>query len=184
MEPLNNSNGAAPEDRSNTKPVLTVLGHVESAMTALAALAIFSMACFICYGVIARNILNISVSDETVIVGDMMIVALVLPLARVAAERGFIVVELLTQRFSKRHARVLAILTGAVGLIATLPITYAGLRAFGDAWQSGNFYFGVLNWPEWPGKLAFLLGYAMFLLRLVILLLSDATSRSLDRETA
>ncbi|EKE43242.1 hypothetical protein OCGS_2833 [Oceaniovalibus guishaninsula JLT2003] len=170
---MNDRNGTAPRDRAAPNELLRVLRRIEGAMTALAALAIFAMAAFICYGVIARNVLNISVSDETVIVGELMIAALVLPLARVAAERGFIVVELMTHRFAMRHRIALSALTVLVGLMAALPIAYAGLIAFQGAWSSGSFYFGVLNWPEWPGKLAFLAGYVLFTLRLLVLLVAD-----------
>lgn len=184
MGPVRDPEGAAPKGPATLRLLAGVLHRIEGAMTALAALAVFAMAVFICYGVIARNILNISVSDETVIVGELMIVALVLPLARVAAERGFIVVELLTQRFSEKHFVILSVLTVLVGLMAALPILYAGFRAFLEAYTSGNFYFGILNLPEWPGKLAFLLGYFFFVLRLLILLVSDGLARPNREEAA
>lgn len=177
MDPVTDPNGAGPKGPATLHRLAGWLHRIEGAMTGLAAIAIFLMAAFICYGVIARNILNISVSDETVIVGELMIVALVLPLARVAAERGFIIVELLSERFVTRHYLILSVLTVVVGLMAALPIAYAGLRAFNDALSSGSFYFGVLNLPEWPGKLAFILGYAFFVVRLLILLVSDGLAR-------
>lgn len=184
MEPVTDQNGAAPKGPATPPGLAGLLVRIEGAMTGLAAFAVFAMAAYICYGVIARNILNISVSDETVIIGELMIVALVLPLARVAAEQGFIVVELLTERFSTRHHTVLTVLAILVGLMAALSIGYAGLRAFGDAWSSKSFHFGILNWPEWPGKLAFLIGYVFFILRLLILLVTGANSRPNPLETA
>ncbi|MCX7568101.1 TRAP transporter small permease [Sulfitobacter sp. F26169L] len=174
MEPVTDLNGAGPHGSAPPRGFLGVLHRIEGAMTALAALAIFAMAVYICYGILARNVLNISVSDETVIVGELMIIALVLPLARVAAERGFIAVEVLTQRFAARFHVALLVLTVVIGLLAALPIAYSALRAFIGAWSSGNFYFGILNLPEWPGKLAFLIGYIFFVLRLLILLVTEA----------
>ncbi len=38
---------------------------------------------------------------------------------------------------------------------------------------SGNYSFGILEWPEWPGLAAFFAGYALFFVRLTILLIQD-----------
>lgn len=153
------------------------LGLTEDILVAAGALAVAAMSLYVVTGVIMRNFLNMSLHDESVVVGELMIAALVLPLGKVAAERGFITVDILTQRFQNRHAVALNALAAIVGLIAAAVLFYAGFRALNDAILRNAFYFGTLKLPEWPGKLAFFLGYTVFTLRLLDLLILDTWAK-------
>lgn len=153
------------------------LGLTEDLLVALGALAVAGMGLYVVTGVVMRNVLNMSLHDESVVVGELMIIALVLPLGKVAAERGFITVDILTQRFQTRHAIALNGLACVVGLIAAAVLFYAGHRALMDALHHKAFYFGTLQLPEWPGKLAFFVGYTVFTLRLLDLLILDTYAR-------
>lgn len=153
------------------------LGLTEDLLVTLAALAVAGMGLYVVAGVVMRNFLNMSLHDEAVIVGELMIAALVLPLGKVAAERGFITVDVLTRRFQNRHAITLNALACVVGLIIASVLFYAGHRALLDALRTNAFYFGSLRFPEWPGKLAFFVGYAVFTLRLLDLLFLDTFAR-------
>lgn len=153
------------------------LGLAEDLLVMLSALAVAGMGFYVVAGVVMRNVLNMSLHDESVVVGELMIAALVLPLGKVAAERSFITVDVLTQRFQNRHAIVLNALACVVGLIIASVLFYAGYRALMDALRTNAFYFGSLRLPEWPGKLAFFVGYAVFTLRLLDLLFLDTYAR-------
>ena len=57
--------------------------------------------------------------------------------------------------------------------MATTPITYAAFHAAEKAVTSGNYFFGLLSLPEWPGRIAFFCGYIIFVARLLDLLIHD-----------
>ncbi len=153
------------------------LGLTEDILVALGALAVAGMSAYIVAGVIMRNFLNMSLHDEAVVVGELMIAALVLPLGKVAAERAFITVDVLTHRFQTRHVVALNALACIIGLIAAAVLFYAGYQALADTLRTNAFYFGTLQLPEWPGKLAFFVGYAVFTLRLLDLLILDTWAK-------
>lgn len=154
-----------------------LLGRTEDILVFFGALAVVGMSLYVVTGVVMRNLLNMSLHDESVVVGELMIFALVLPLGKVAAERSFITVDVLTKRFQKRNIIALNALACVVGLIAAGALWYAGMRAISEAWRSNAFYFGTLQLPEWPGKLAFFVGYTVFTLRLLDLLILDTYAK-------
>ncbi|MGB0410928.1 MAG: TRAP transporter small permease [Pikeienuella sp.] len=173
MGPLN-TNGAVPDGgRSTYARVRGVLGHIEKLLLDLGAFAIGIFCVYICLGIILRTFFASQVPDEVVIVGELMVAALILPLGYVAADRGFIAVELLTNRMPRKVQLWLNVLAVLVGLLATLPITYAALHAAETALTSGNYFFGLLSLPEWPGRIAFFCGYVVFAARLLDLLIHD-----------
>ena len=173
MGPLN-TDGAAPKTgRSPYTKVRGVLGRVEKLFLDFGAVAIGFFCIYICVGILLRTFFASQVPDEVVIVGELMVAALILPLGFVAADRGFIAVELLTNRMPPVVQRWLNVLAVSVGLLATIPITYAAYHAAETALTSGNYFFGLLSLPEWPGRLAFFLGYVVFVVRLLDLLIHD-----------
>lgn len=159
--------------RGRKHTALKALGLVETAFIAAAAVAILGMCVYITLGILLRSLAGVQIPDEVVIVGDLMIGALILPLAYVAADRGFIAVEVLTDMLPKSTHVWFNVLAAFVGLCAVIPITYAGFLAMVHAIESGNYFFGILEVPEWPGRVAFFSGYALFFVRLTILLIQD-----------
>ena len=68
-----------------------------------------------------------------------------------------------------------------IGLIAFVPLVYAGWRELVSTWTSNSFFFGDLSLPIWPGRLIFLLGMSAFWLRLLLVLVED-TRAFLNKE--
>lgn len=165
-----------PQGRGRQNPALKALGWLETGFIAAAAAAILGMCVYITLGIFLRSIVGVQIPDEVVIVGDLMIGALILPLAYVAADRGFIAVEVLTDMLPKGTHIWLNVLAATVGLLAVIPITYAGYLAMVHAIETGNYFFGILEVPEWPGRVAFFAGYALFFIRLTILFIQDLLS--------
>lgn len=173
MGPLN-TNGTVPDgDRSAYAKARGLLGWFEKLLLDLGAFAIGIFCIYICVGILLRTFFASQVPDEVVIVGELMVAALILPLGYVAANRGFIAVELLTSRMPASVQKWLNVLAVSVGLLATLPIAYAAFHAAENALTSGNYFFGLLSLPEWPGRVAFFCGYVVFAVRLLDLLIHD-----------
>lgn len=150
----------------------SALSRLERLGTDLGAVAIVLIGLYVALGIVLRTFFNAALPDQTVLVGEAMVVAVVLPLAHVAATGSFIAVDAFTGFAMRSRAgrAILAALTAAVGLFAAGIILVASWGSLHDAVTEGNYFFGVLSWPEWPGRLAFFLGYVLFALRLTLLL--------------
>lgn len=173
MDPMN-TNGVAPQKgHSPYRRLRGILGHAEKLLLDLGSVAIIVFCIYICTGIILRTFFASQVPDEVVIVGELMVAALILPLGYVAADRGFIAVELLTNMMPEGIQKWLNVLAVSVGLLATMPIAFAAYHAAHTALTSGNYFFGLLSLPEWPGRVAFFCGYLIFVLRLLDLLIHD-----------
>ena len=174
---LSDPYGSDPEPGSpGLKPIRKLRGclsWLENFFIYLGALCILIMGGLITTSVLLRTFGNSSVTDEVTIIGELMIGALILPLAFVAADRGFISVEIFTQKLGPGFQRGLNLLAAIVGLLAVMPITYAGYITMVEAYTSGGYYFGMLQLPKWPGATAFFAGSFLFFIRLVDLTVTD-----------
>jgi len=149
------------------------LARVESALLSVSALMILAMTLYVATGIVLRTFFGGRLYDEVAIIGELMVMSISLALAFVAAERGYVAVEIVTAAASHRTRVALDVLGSAVGLIALIPITIAAWSAGVRAWEEGSYHFGVLNLPEWPGYFVYLIGMAAFLVRLVDLIIHD-----------
>ncbi|MBO9409381.1 TRAP transporter small permease [Shimia sp. R9_1] len=149
-----------------------MIKRCERALLACAALAVIGMGVLITANVIARSFGG-NIPDSNIIVEELMVAAVLLPLAIATAQRAHVVVEFVSNRFPARLRSWLIVFGSLVGLLALAPMIYAGGRAFLAEWSSGSFYFGDLGLPKWPGRLLFVLGLSACWLRLLMLAISD-----------
>ena len=178
MEPLT---GNSPEI-----PGPWILRKLEGALVALSICCILGICAIITVTIFARFLFGISIPDDAIMVRELMIGAVVLPLAYVAAERAHIMVEVFTARLPERWQSWLNLLSSLVGSVMLLPILYGGYLDFESVASDGAYFFGELNLPEWPGRLIFLVGYIVFILRLLVLTGQDAVviARSITRRSS
>ncbi|WP_370231916.1 TRAP transporter small permease [Cognatishimia sp.] len=149
-----------------------MLGRFETLLLALAALAVFAMGLIISVNVVLR-LFGVSLPDSVVIVQELMVLAIILPLAVVTRLREHVSVEVVSNLMPGGWQRWLRVLGWIVGLFALGVLTWAGTREFLKVWESGSFYFGDLSLPKWPGRLAFAVGMAAAVLRLLLVLKDD-----------
>ena len=67
------------------------------------------------------------------------------------AARSHVAVTFLSDRMPQAVQARLIVLGHFVGVLALLPLIYAAQRMLGQTWMSGEFYYGDLNLPRWPG---------------------------------
>ncbi|MBR9763354.1 MAG: TRAP transporter small permease [Rhodobacteraceae bacterium] len=140
----------------------------------LGAAAVLLLGTLITVNVLTRALFGISIPDSVTMVRELMVAAILLPLAQATAERAHVSVELLSKRLSPRGQSLLIILGSLIGLLALSPLLWAGWKEFHDTWTSGSFFSGEIQIPKWPGRLMFVLGVATCWLRLVWLAFDDA----------
>lgn len=150
-----------------------MLTRIESFLLNLAAAAIIGLGLLITTSVVLRATLNSGIPDTINMVRELMVAAIVLPLAATAAARGNIVVEVLSERLPPRTQDWLVVLGSIVGLLALAPLIWAGWKEAVHTLQSGSYFFGQLNLPKWPGRVIFLFGVSFCWLRLAIQMVGD-----------
>ncbi len=150
-----------------------VLQLVERVLLVLAAISILLICAIIFSGVVSRAVFDWSLPDAEIIVRDLMIAAIILPLAYVTADRAHIAVDVFINLMPKGVRPWSDLLGSLIGFLVLLPIAYGGWQGFNTAWGDGNYYYGEFDLPEWPGKLAFFVGYLAFVIRLFSLIVID-----------
>lgn len=158
---------------SQAYPGPKLLSRLESVFVTLSVLAILGMASVITFSVLTRAVFGWSVPDSTIIVRELMMAAVVLPLAYVTATRSHIMVEVLTSFFPDRVQPWLNLFSVVIGVCALSPILYGGIVELMGVLEDEAYFFGDLELPEWPGRAIFAAGYLLFILRLFALVVTD-----------
>jgi len=122
---------------------------------------------------VARSVFGTAIPDSVILVQELMVAAILLPLAATSAARAHVCVSFITDRMGPRTRSWLIVFGSVMGLLALTPLIYAGWREFSSTWSSGSYYFGDLSLPKWPGRLLFLLGMVACWLRLAELAIRD-----------
>ncbi len=150
-----------------------MLRRVEKLLLDLAVFAVIGLGVLITASVLLRATFNSGIPDTIVIVRELMVVAIVLPLAVATLDRAHIVVEFLSNKLPPRVQDWLIVWGGVFGLFALSPLIYAGWREAVHTIESGSFFFGQLNLPKWPGRVVFLIGVSFCWLRLLLMVIGD-----------
>ncbi|GAA6164058.1 hypothetical protein NBRC116590_17620 [Pelagimonas sp. KU-00592-HH] len=150
-----------------------MLQRLEKIFIEIATASIILLALLIFADVIALNVFNSSVPDTIVIVRELMVLAIVMPLAAATANRAHISVEFLTNKLPDRVVGWLVVFGSVFGLLAFSPILYSGGKEFLHQWNTGSVFYGDLDLPQWPGRLAFVIGTALGWLRLLVMVFQD-----------
>lgn len=135
-----------------------MLRRIERLLLDLAVFAVIGLGVLITASVLLRITVNSGIPDTIVIVRELMVVAIVLPLAVATLERAHIVVEFLSNKMPTRVQDWLIVGGSIFGLFALSPLIFAGWRETVHTIESGAFFFGQLNLPKWPGRVIFLIG--------------------------
>jgi TRAP-type C4-dicarboxylate transport system permease small subunit len=150
-----------------------MLRRIERLLLDLAVIAVFGLGALITLSVLLRITVNSGIPDTIVMVRELMVVAIVLPLAAATLDRAHIVVEFLSKKLPLRAQDWLVVFGSIFGLFALSPLIYAGWREVAHTWESGAFFFGQLNLPKWPGRVVFLIGISFCWLRLLLMVIGD-----------
>ena len=145
-----------------------MLRWMERFLLDVAAAAIVALGALISISVALRVTVNSGVPDTVVMVAELMVAAIILPLAATVAARANIVVEVVSQMFPRRVQDWLVVFGSAFGLMALLPLIWAGWKEAHDAVTGGGFFFGELSLPKWPGRVVFLFGVTLCWIRLAV----------------
>lgn len=150
-----------------------MLINLEKILLGLGAAAVIGLGVMITSNVVMRAVFASQVPDSVTMVQELMIAAIILPLAAATAARAHVSVAFISDRFNPRFRSWLIVMGSIVGMLAIAPLIYAGGRDFLSVWQKGSFFYGDLNLPKWPGRLLFLIGLIATFARLLELTIRD-----------
>ncbi|SDY46201.1 TRAP transporter small permease [Citreimonas salinaria] len=150
-----------------------MLRRIERLLVDLSIISVLGLGFLITATVVLRAVFNSGVPDAIVMVSELMVAAVILPLAATTASRSHIVVEFVSNRMPPRIRDGLVIFGSVFGLLALAPLIWAGWREVTHTIASGGYFFGDLNLPKWPGRVIFLIGVSFCWLRLAIMVWQD-----------
>ncbi len=150
-----------------------MLRKVEDFLLYCGGLCIVSLGGVITITVILRNFFNTGVPDVVTIVGELMLGGIFLPLAYVTRNYQHIAIDFLFKRLGCQLRLLLLSLGSLVVLGPMLLLVMASWGAFNHSVESGSYFSGELELPEWPGRFFFFIGAALFYIRLLIIFFQD-----------
>jgi TRAP-type C4-dicarboxylate transport system permease small subunit len=150
-----------------------MLSRIERLLVDLSICAVLGLGLIITLNVVLRALFNSGIPDSTVIVAELMVAAVILPLAATTTKRAHISVEFVANRLPRRVSDALIVFGSLFGLMALTPLIWAGWREAIGAIEKGSFFFGELTLPKWPGRVIFLVGMVICWLRLLSMSISD-----------
>jgi len=150
-----------------------MVNKIENVLLGIAGACILALCALITTTVLTRSFLGWGIPDDVVIVKELMVGAIVLPLAAVSSARAHIAIDFLYNRFNKKTQAWLLAFSSIFALIALFPITYAAWRELAHVIKIDAYFFSELSLPKWPGNLAFFVGIAFFSLRMALLFFKD-----------
>ena len=162
MDPLNPDEG---DNSTGTWP--------ERALLFLAMVGIGLLCAIVTITVVSRTIYRPIIPDDVLLVREVMVAAILLPLAVVTAGRAHISVTIFTNWTSARTKIWLSLLGHLVGTAFASLLLFAGWRLLVDAWLAGEYFDGDIYLPSWIGYATFVLALLLFVLRLLAMLWAD-----------
>lgn len=146
---------------------------IERVLLDVAVLALVLLGGVIFGNVALRALFGSGVPDAIILVRELMVAAIMLPMAATTASRAHVAVTFLSDRLPLAMRGRLILMGHVVALLALLPLIYAAWRVLAQVWGSGEFYYGDLNLPRWPGIALFLAGLIIMWVRIAIMLVAD-----------
>lgn len=160
-----------------------MLSRLERIFVDVATISIILLALMIFADVVALNLFNASVPDTVIIVRELMVLAIVMPLAAASAKRAHISVEFITNYLPVRVVNLFVIFGSLIGALALMPLIWSGGKELAHQWTTGSAFYGDLSLPQWPGRLAFVIGMTLCWLRLVVMVIADSAAVLRGRTT-
>lgn len=147
--------------------------RIEHILDTLAAVAIVALCILITANIVAREVIKTGVPDIIIMVQELMIPAILFPLAAATAARGHIAIDVISNFFPGPLRSWIAVFAALIGVVIASVLLMAGWMEFWKTVNSNAHYGGHFLWPKWPGRALFVLAIAIFELRLLHVLWVD-----------
>lgn len=147
--------------------------RIEHVLDTMAAVAIVALCILITANIVAREVIKTGVPDIIIMVQELMIPAILFPLAGATAARAHIAIDVIANFFPDTLKRWIAVMAALIGVVIATALLVAGWNEFWKTFNSNAHYGGTFLWPKWPGRALFVLAIALFEIRLLHVLWVD-----------
>lgn len=120
-----------------------------------------------------RTLTGRAITDDNILIGDLVVAVVALSWATVTATQGNIVVEVFTNWVGPRGQAALRLLGSVVGLAMIGLLCWASWQMAYYSIVKLTYYDGLLHWPQWPSRSVFFISFFMMALRLLLLAATD-----------
>jgi TRAP-type C4-dicarboxylate transport system permease small subunit len=141
--------------------------RIEHVLNTVAAVSIMLLCILITSNIFAREVIKSGVPDIIIMVQELMIPAILFPLASATAGRAHIAIDVIANFFPASLKRWIAVFAALIGVLTALALLLAGWMEFWKTFHSNAHYGGAFMWPKWPGRALFVLAFGIFVLRLL-----------------
>ncbi|CAD0187209.1 hypothetical protein RUESEDTHA_04121 [Ruegeria sp. THAF57] len=150
-----------------------MLTRLENSAYTVASAILVVMAVMIFGNVVARFVWNSALPDTTVIIPELVVAAIMLPLAFGTRERQHISVDVFTNRLPGKVKASLFVFGTFIGLLALTPLLWFSIQDLIKVIERGSIFEGEFNLPKWPGRAFFVAGLGLCWVRLWAMLFGD-----------
>ncbi|OWU83112.1 hypothetical protein ATO6_19815 [Oceanicola sp. 22II-s10i] len=148
-----------------------ILTTLENLLLFVAVCCLVAISLMVLLVIFERFNFGPGVPDDVVVLQQTMVVTVGCSLAYITRLNGHISIDLAYAFFGQRMQRIADFVALVVGLLASAPITYWAWKNFMKSVDTGAYYFGEINLPEWPAKLFFFIAFLTVSVRLALMLL-------------
>lgn len=145
----------------------------DNALETLSALAVITLCLVIVANIVSRELLGTGFPDAIILVRELMVAAILFPLASATISRAHVAIEFIADKFPARLNRTIAVLSALIGVLIATVLLSAGCLDLAKALRNGAHYGGDLQIPKWPSRAMFVLAFGFFWLRAVQILFID-----------
>lgn len=147
---------------------------LERAMAYLSAATVVAMMLLTTADVVLRYTLNRPIQDSFELSQFMLVGLVFLGIPYLQSIRGHVTVEFITNRLSATTRRFWGIVGHAIGLFAFAVVTWRTAHFAWQAWETGDFTMGIIQYPLWPAKSVIPLGTGLLCIRLMLDIVQDS----------
>lgn len=155
--------------------------QLELILVEMATLSIIILGLLIFADVVAVVVFGSYIPDVVIITRELMVLAIVLPLAATTSNRAHISVEVITNLMPEKVVNRLITFGYFFAAVAIIPLTFVAIKDLVHQVDTEELFYGDLQLPVWPGRLAFSIGMTMCLLRLISLFINDFFSKDKNK---
>lgn len=159
-----------------------LLGTIARGFAIVASFSTLILMVALCADVVSRFVVHQSLPGMVELSETCLVFIVFCGMAYACLQRTHIHVDLLSHAVSSRTRLKMQAVAGVLTLIFLAWIVYAtGLRSI-SSFLTGEYKFGLLEWPIWPSRWAITAGFGLALIVTVFLLISDIQALARSKE--
>lgn len=145
-----------------------MLSKCEFIWYTIAGISLILMFFIVCYGVIGRELLNISVLWANEAAAFLMVYITFFSASWILKNKGHVTADVLINYLSERKAKILDTFISLILIIVATVFFWSSLKLTWISFQNGNVMMGTVAWPNYLLYLPIPFGTLLLLFRFIL----------------